>query len=541
MQNSRHPDYTKRYQQWIKCRDSVNGQTAIKEKRTTYLRAPSGMPDYYAGTLQYTDSTPSVYSNIAENDYDTYLDFADWFGAAERTVEGFLGLIFRKPVEIEMPEEWRARVDPHLSDITNTGLPLDAFCAEVMKQMLTTSRVGIMVDQPDSRTPADQRRPHWKSVPAESIINWDRTDRLGLPILTRVILEEERIMPKKDDPYEKEVSTIWQELVITEMPVVNVGNQSVTAPRYAVVTWTKNQSENGAEEFVLESRVVPTRFEAPLSFIPFVMINANDLDVTPPKPDLLALAEKCISYYQTSAALKWSLHWTMLKTLFVVGPDLGTDPIRLGGTAVQNIATRENTQVILVEPGGAQSDALREQLEAVKAEMAVLGSRLLSNQQAARGVEAAETVAWRHMGEQSILQSRVNMVSMGVTKALRKHCYWMGLTEDPDDERVSVQINTDFLPVGLTPQMLMSLVTSLQSGTMTAQDVHHQLSQGEMLAPEHIGDFETWQARRELEADELLTNEFTNGGIGERQNTERDDESADTDRETRSESAQTDQ
>jgi hypothetical protein len=523
-QNSRHPSYSRMLSRWEKCRDSVEGQYAIKARRTHYLKAPSGMPDRGGSVVQYDSNSSPNYNltnnSVVRSDYDNYLEFADFFSAAERTVEGFLGLVFRKPVNISVPKEWTTQLSPHLENITNTGMPLDAFCYELVKEVLTTGRTGILVDQPKTSVPTVKRRPQWRGFMAESIINWDFTDVDGIPTLSRVIIEEKEVRPKADDQYEKEEVNIWHELGVNDIPVAEVSGIEFSAPRYTAIKWEKNSDTSNSNEFINSDSTVPIRLEEPIDFIPFTFINSTHLEPEIVKPDILELAEKCISYYQTSATYKWGLHWTMLKTMFIIGPDLKKANIHLGSTKVQNIATKENVNIELIEPNGSQSDTLRAQLDSIKNEMAIIGSRILAPQQGSKGVEASETVAWRHVGEQSILQSRVNMVSMGVTKALRQHCWWLGLTDDPNDDRVSVKLNTDFLPVGLSAQMLTAIVSGFQNEAMTAQDLHYQLSKGEMLAPEHEQDFELWQQRREKDSLDSLTNGFQiNGG-------NRDDESA---------------
>lgn len=81
--NSTHPDYDATLPDWLRARDVLAGEDAIKSAGEKYL--------------------PALESQ-SEAEYAAYRQRASFFNATARTAEGYSGLIFRRPPFVKIPE-----------------------------------------------------------------------------------------------------------------------------------------------------------------------------------------------------------------------------------------------------------------------------------------------------------------------------------------------------------------------------------------------------------------------------------------------------
>src|SRR3954462_7111983 len=78
-----HPTYTTTLPSWLRTRDVLAGEEAIKNAGEQYL--------------------PRIHSH-SEDEYTAYRQRATFFNATARTAEGYVGLIFRRPPFLARPE-----------------------------------------------------------------------------------------------------------------------------------------------------------------------------------------------------------------------------------------------------------------------------------------------------------------------------------------------------------------------------------------------------------------------------------------------------
>ena len=81
--NSTHPDYDANLPAWLRARDVFAGEDVVKAAGERYL--------------------PRL-DDQSDDDYDAYRMRGSFFNAAARTVEGFIGLIFRRDPTVKLPE-----------------------------------------------------------------------------------------------------------------------------------------------------------------------------------------------------------------------------------------------------------------------------------------------------------------------------------------------------------------------------------------------------------------------------------------------------
>ena len=145
--------------------------------------------------------------------------------------------------------------------------------------------------------------------------------------------------------------------------------------------------------------------------------------------------------------------------------------------------TASDVAVGMLEFSGKGLGALENGIKEKQQQMAILGARLLEEQK--KAAEAFETHSLRAAGEQSVLASVANGVSEGLNEALA----WMTLWDASLGE-ITIQLNTEFVIVGMDPQMLTALVGALQQARMSFKTFFFNLQQRGMYPDDHTEEDE---------------------------------------------------
>ncbi len=454
-----HPEYDRMLPLWQKCEHCAEGEHAIHAAKTLYLP-------------RLADEEPA--------DYDQRLNRTPFFNAVWRTISGLKGTMFRKQPMLDAPQT----VADALVDADLAGTPLDMLVQETVEELLTTGRAGIMVDYPRAEIRPDMTaadvaqlglRPFLSLYPAQTIINW-RTGRVNNVMQLTMIVLREIVTVAGESEFDSSESVQYRVLDL----VGGVYRQRMY-----------RQTENG-DELVWET--VPMMNGRPLNAIPFVIFGVDSLGWDVESPPLLDLVEMNLHHYTVSADYEHGCHFSGLPTAVISGytPADG-ETIRIGGKAVIALPAPEARGSYMEVQ--SNFEALRKNLDEKKAEMAVLGARMLENQKTA--VEAAETLRQRQAGEQSALAALADVVSMGFTRSLSVFAAWMNAAGE-----VAYQINKDFIPVGMTAQELTALVAAWQSGAISGQTLHANLQAGEIVDAET--SFEEEQERIASSAPRLV-------------------------------------
>jgi hypothetical protein len=414
-------------------------------------------------------------SGMSAGDYQAYKTRASWFGASARVRQGLVGLVFREPPEVVAP----ATVLTHAKDITRTGVSLEAFSYHMVMEDCTTGRFGILLDLPEDDQPANAVQPQWTLYTAEHIINWHtmRTPQ-GETVYDWIILEEEVDALAPEDPYQHVAVKQWRELRLVEGV-------------YVMRLWQKTSGTSEQARFHLVGpERVPTRRGRPLAFLPFAM----DPDLEP--PPLLYVVDLNFAHYRTNADYKHSLHLSALATPYITGHDNLEAEFKIGASTAW-VIPEPVAKVGFLEVAGNGLSAMLEDMRAAEAHMAILGARFLEPQK--KAVEAAQTHEIRQSSELSIMQAYAQAASLLVTKALRWHTWWAGVSAVVDDPRVMFVLNTDFLPTTIDAPQLTAFVTAWEQGALTQADLYYNLSQGNLITPGVT--LEEWQAQLAEEAE----------------------------------------
>lgn len=446
---TQHKEYTGAAGKWTRCRDVVDGEDAVKAKRQEYLPKTS------------TKQKPAAYT--------AYLTRALFYGATGRTVQGLTGAIFGKAPVIQAPKS----LDAHLNDVTLSGIPIQSFAQDRVTEVLTVGRDGVLLDIATG-SGADAR-PYWISYAAENVINWRTTTIGGDTKLTRVVLRECVEEADSDDTFSVREKVQYRVCELIARPPKPDGTPSTAPAVYQVTVWKQATKDGG---WSADAPVVPTRRGEALTFIPFVFFNPSNLLPSISKPPLLDLVNVNLSHYRSSADLEHGAHYTALPQPVVSGYEGESLEI---GASVAWVLKNENAKAEMLEFTGQGLNALEKRLEHKEKQMAILGARLLEGQVTKQ--EAAETVKLRHSGDAVVLKTTAMTISLGLTILLRWHAWWTGAVAEPNDDKISVALNTDFVATRLTAEELKALVLALQAGAISFETFQHALTRGDWSEP----------------------------------------------------------
>ena len=458
--SSTHPDYDAHINQWQRCRDCVDGEDAVKARGTKYL--------------------PRL-SDQDNDEYGAYLLRAYWFGAAARTVQGLAGTVMRKEPITEAPTV----LDDVLADVTQTGISFEAFCKTALEEVLKTGRYGVLVDMPDAQT-VDQR-PYWVGYEAEQIINWQTEMIGGIPTLIMVVLCEAVVEEDPDDEYILNTIEQYRELYLEEAT-------DVSPAIYRQQLWRKQKNiTNGQKEWLpYGSEITPVFRQSPLTYLPFCFLNPSTITPSIAKPPILDLASANISHFRSSADLEHGRHFCGLPTPWVAGFPVVTK-LKIG-SSVAWVSDDPNAKVGMLEFTGQGLGALERAIDSKSKDMAILGARLLEGQKAT--VEAANTLITRLSGEQSIMQSVANTLSVGFSKLLEWSALWLGVGET-EAKKATAKLNTELIDTKISFTDLTELVKNWQAGAMSYETMYYNMERGGMTRPGI--EFDEEQAQIEIE------------------------------------------
>ena len=469
--DTHHAEYDKNLAAWTRARDLVSGEDAVKARGETYLPRLPG----------HTDT-----------EYAAYKLRAAFFNATGRTVDGLVGLVFRKDPTVVIP----AALEEIADDVDLAGETLQEFARRVVSDIVQVGRGGILVEYPKAEVrdrtadevKAENLRPYMTFYPAEKILDW-RTGRVNnRHAVTMVKLEESVDEP---DPADE-----WKRKTSTQIRVLELMSEGVRVRvfRKLEAGWT-----------VVDEFALIVRGEAAHE-IPFVFVGPVDSTSEVQKAPIVDLVAVNLSHYRTSADYENGLHWTGVPTPVFIGQFLTrdgaeVDTIRLGSSEGIHLTEGGDAKYLEFEGSGLEG-GLGKALERKEQHMAVLGARILAGEK--RAVEAAETAAIHRAGENSVLAALALSVSKAITRALAGMAAWQGV-----DGEISFKLCTDYLPTPMDAQSLAALVAAWQAGALSQGELFEAFVAGEVIRSdkdptEHESEIEAEGERRAEDAAEKL-------------------------------------
>jgi hypothetical protein len=456
--NSTHPDYDANAADWSRARDVLAGEDAVKAGGEKYL--------------------PRLDSQTDE-EFLSYKQRAAFFNASARSAEGFVGLIFRRPPFVKVPESGSGvgrALAGFLNDADMLGTTLASYAKAVVSEVVGVGRAGSLVDWEGDI----EKRAYASLYAAEQIINW-RVERVNGRNVPTLIVLSENVTAEDGDAFELALQP--QIRVLKLVPSQAANDSSGKRPfHYQVEIWRpkENKQKRTKVEWGLVETKTPLRLGKPLPLIPFVFHgpthSRSDVD-RPPLRDIITVN---LDHYRLNADYKHGLHFTALPTAWVSGFDKGAT-LRIGSSTAWVSETAGATAGFL-EFTGQGLTTFERAMDRDERLMAVLGSRLLADEK--KVGETAEAIQLRQSGENSALSAIATSVSESLTQAVRWVFWWNSTEEIPDaitTADVLIQLNTDFSLKGMSSQDLQAVVAAWQAGAISKDSMFELFRRGEIL------------------------------------------------------------
>jgi hypothetical protein len=328
---------------------------------------------------------------------------------------------------------------------------------------MKVGRVGVLIEYPQSSTDGMTLaqvqemniRPYFHTYKVEAIRNWKIERINNKAMLSQVRLHE--IVDESVDEFEtKEV----EQLRVLDL---DEGRYRVRLYRKVKDKWVEYQ-----EPFY------PLRNGSFMNEIPFVVFSADGLSFDVKKPPLMGLVNINLAHYLTTAIKERAEFFTGAPQPVIVGITSQEADGGLGiGSTTAWAFSNPDAKAFYLEFSGKGLGSLRESLKDKEQMMASLGAQMLVPE--TRRNESTETAAMRHMGENSILSNIAQTLSEGINKCLEFAAEWMGVVP------AEIELNRDFMPTPMTPQMLKELVASWQMGAISSMTLFENLKDGEII------------------------------------------------------------
>jgi hypothetical protein len=458
--NSTHPDYDAAAVEWSRARDVLAGEDAVKAGGEKYL--------------------PRLDSQTDE-EFSAYVKRASYFNASARTSEAYLGLMFRRPPFVKLPDDGAGvgrAMAVFENDADMLGTTLTGYAKMVVGDVVGLGRAGSLVDWEDEV----EHRAYVVFYRAEQVINW-RVERVnGRNVPTLIVLAERVIAQPGPDDDGFALQLVDQMRVLKLVPGEAGDVAGKRDYHYQVELWQpkKTQRRGAKVEWQLVETRIPLRLGKPLPLIPFVFHGPRhsrpDVD-RGPLEDIVAVN---LDHYRLNADFKHGLHFTALPTAWVSGFDKGAS-LRIGSSTAWVSETPGATAGFL-EFTGQGLTTFERAMDRDERLMAILGSRMLEDMK--KVGETATAIELRQAGEYSILGNVALSLSESLTHVLRWVYWWNSTEELPDDvksEQVLMTLNTDFSTKGLASQDIQAIVGAWQAGSISQDSMFDLFRRGEVL------------------------------------------------------------
>jgi len=468
--NTTHPEYDTSLPAWLRARDVIGGEDAVKAAGEKYLPRLE----------QQTDQ-----------EYDAYRARAAFFNATARTADGYLGLLFRRPPFIKVTEGGHGlgkAMGVFINDADMMGTSLANYARNVAREVIDVGRAGSLIDWEDG----SENRVYASLYRVENILNWRVERSNGRNVLTLLVLHEtvRRVGDGGKDEFETEIGEQIRVLRLTDDRGQMTGDGEQMGTRITrpsgrmcqVEIWRpkeKRERQNKAEWERVETRTL-LRLGRPLPMIPFVFHGAShampDVDRLP-LGDVIAVN---LDHYRLHADYRHGMHFTALPTAWVSGFD--KEATLRNGSSTAWVTETAGATAGFLEYTGQGLGTFERAMDRDERLMAILGARLLENQK--RVGEAAEAIELKQSGENSILGALANSVGMSLTHVLRWAHWWNSTEAMPDDvsnEQVVIELNTDYSTRGLSAQEIAAVVQAWQNGALSRDSMLDIFRRGEVL------------------------------------------------------------
>jgi hypothetical protein len=435
-----HPNYKAYVDLWQQCYDCSSGQQAVKNSPLAAVYLPY-LEDH-------------TISQFGKTKYETYKQYANYFNATGRTVDGLRGLVFRRDPVVNV------NVPTIENDIDLDGTNLKTFLKKLFDDVLIGGRAGVLIDSPrndSDLTVAEAEalnvRPYLTLYNTFQILDWQESRVHNKKITTYVCLEE----------VNSELGLDYTRNETKRLRILELLGGVYTQSIYQLV------KDKGYE---LIETITPLVGGTTLDYVPFYPITSSGISWELWSSSIADLSDCNLAHYRNDASYRNALLLTGNPTPWLKGVDAAATrnpngTMTLGSTSA--IFLNENGGCGFLSLEGSGLAELRQSALDLEKRMAVLGARILSSDP--NGVESAKTAEIHRAGENGVLADLANGISTAMTTIITDLLSWVGVVSDD----ISIELNTDYLPTETDPAVLTALMGAYQSGMLSFEAFYYNL------------------------------------------------------------------
>lgn len=442
-----HPDYLYYKSDWDKIRDVIAGERRVKEQAALYL-PPMGDD---------------------ETDYTDYISRAVFTNLTARTLSGFIGTVFRRPVKITGLKEIDKKA---LDRLTPEGMNAHGLAKRIVREILAVGRVGLLCD----RDAAARNAPYAAVYLAENILSWRAEIVEGKEVLKYVLLREILDKPnylngatttarRKKPTSGVELHERYRVLALDELG-------EYTQTLYSIVEDTNGQ------RLVPELTIKPTRNGFPIREIPFWIAGPEGVAYNVQKSPLLDITTLNLAHYRTSAQLEHGRFYTALPIYYVPtdGANEEAEYI-IGPSRVWEVS--KDTKPGILEYYGTGLSGLATSMLEKEHHITQLGGRVAAGDtRQAQGSENNDVFNARAAHETSVLLNATEAGSDLLTRFVQFSLYW----DNKDGTKAKVIISQEFKLQNVGARELRAVALLYQSGILPVDELYRVLQESEFLS-----------------------------------------------------------
>jgi hypothetical protein len=453
---AKHKAYATAAPAWLKVRDFVAGGERVKK----YIKT---LPGHDEGTV------------TAFKDRTYYLP------AIARSVDAFVGLIMNPEPVVQAPEA----LTEYLDDVSFDGEPAKRMIGRTVREVTEIGRCAVIVDYPQAPNAqelsvADAEaaglRAYARFYRGEDVLDWRVTQRGGERVLSFLKLKETIDQVSTSDE--------WAITEVEQIRVLDLVEGKYRQRLYQKGELTETQGLKTVKKEAwtkIGEDIFPQANGAALDQIPAVVFGPDSLDVTEiAVPPVLEMVEVSSAWLNNSALMEWTLMWVSNPTPVFINLMLPEgESVKLGSS--QGISLNEGGDAKFLALGADGVGALRQAMEDKRRDMAAVGARLLSDETTAQ--ISRDTAIIQRAGEHSVLANIATTVASGWARVLGYLAIWAKADGD-----ISVTLNTDFVPQGMTSGELSEMIAAVQAGQLSSRDLFALLQKRGVIRPDKSYD-----------------------------------------------------
>ncbi len=426
----------------------------------------SGYSSIYGKRL--TDYLPATFRTSDAERFQVYADRAVFANYTENTMVGMRGMIQRlEAPAYDLPVQTEYLKD----DWDGNGQDSDQLIKEVVTELLSVGRIGILVDYPEAveglsseEVTALELRANFAIYKAEDILDWDTDTRNGYTILRAIKLRE--IMEKRTGILDREEEEHYRVLALDE------------DEKYF---WQLFDQDNNP----ISEQVYPrTATGEQWKLIPFFFggseNNKSDVD----KPPLYSIAKLNLAHYRNSADYEENLFihgqgTFILDTGMVTNSEMETNFSSglLVGAREAIAGPGFKGEMLQIEASGALPTAMDGKVE----QMVQIGADIIAEKGFNETAKAATIDASKKTSRLGVIVRNTEHL---INNAHMAACMFMGC----DPESVDIKLNMDFFDASMAPQDVMAGIALVGAGHIALADWRMKLRKTDWLDPKRTDE-----------------------------------------------------